>query len=552
MKKFIPEAENIINGISASLGIAIGKVYILSTSQPAIERRQISVDEIPDEIQRFRLAVHETKDEIARDKKIAHKHIGEDGAQIFEVHNLILVDPEFIKEVEKKINDDKTNAEYVFHELLLCYIERLTKNGGILEHGESDLQDVKQRVLHNLFGTRRNVLSQLTGSAVIISNDLMPSAVLLHNRHKILGFATDFGGKTSHAAIIVRSYGLPSVVGLQKITQLCHSGDRIIVDGFDGLVLINPNEVTIEHYQQKQNRWMRNMDRLEQLHDLPTRTLDGRDIELAANIEFTDEVKLVKLHGAQGVGLLRTEFFYLDRKEPPTEEEQFLEYHRIATELAPQSVIIRTMDLGGDKIPQCLTIPRESNPFLGWRAIRICLEMPDFFKDQIKAILRANTEGNVKMLIPMISGIKELEDTLALIEESKEELIQAGKEFGSNTEVGVMIEVPSAAVLADVIAERVDFLSIGTNDLVQYTLAVDRGNERIAHLWSNLHPAILRLIKSIISAGHSKGVWVGVCGEMAADRLATLLLVGMEIDELSVSPIDVPEIKKNHTKCPLS
>jgi phosphotransferase system enzyme I (PtsI) len=334
------------------------------------------------------------------------------------------------------------------------------------------------------------------------------------------------------------------VVGLHNITGAIKSGDHVIVDGDKGVVLVNPNKATTARYEVEQSKREAKIRRLQQLRDLPARTVDNRRVELAANVEFAAEVEAVTKYGASGIGLLRSEYLYLGRTDLPTEEEQFLEYSRVAGAVQPHPVIIRTMDLGADKCPQCIEIPPEANPMLGWRAIRISLDRPEIFITQIRAILRANTHGNVRILLPMISSIAELDKALALIEKAKHELEKQGRAIEPKTPIGVMIEVPSAALLADAIATRVDFFSIGTNDLVQYLLADDRGNDRIAHLYENLHPAVLRLIKNVIDAGHRQGVWVGMCGEMAADRLATALLIGMGIDELSVSPIDVPEIKK--------
>ncbi|MGH7495909.1 MAG: phosphoenolpyruvate--protein phosphotransferase [bacterium] len=544
MKKFEPKAEVILQGVPVSPGIAIGRVFMLSGTLPVVERRTLAPEEIPAEIERLHRALEKTKDELSHDQIVAHEQIGDAAAQIFEVHHMILEDPDFLGQVEQSISTQSINAEFAFHHLMSMYADRLTQSGGFLMDRRVDLEDVDRRVVRNLLGDRRDYLNQLEGAAVVVASDLTPSAALLLNRHRIRGFATDLGGKTSHAAIMLHSYGLPAVVGLREITKRSKVDDRVIIDGHEGLVLLNPDEDTLARYQRKHSVWVQKKNRLRHLRELPSRTRDGRDVELSANLEFADEVKMVQANGAHGVGLLRTEYLYLERNEPPSEDVQYQEYYRIASELQPQPVIIRTMDLGGDKSPKCIKIPPETNPFLGWRAIRICLEMPHLFKDQLKAILRANTLGNVKIMLPMISGVQELDEALALIEQSKRELKKAGKPFGNETEIGVMIEVPSAAVLADHISERVDFISIGTNDLMQYTLAADRGNERIAHLLNHLHPALLRLIRDVITAAHSRGVLVGMCGEMAADRLATVLLVGMEIDQLSVSPVEAPEIKR--------
>lgn len=541
MKKFEPKAEMILRGEAVSPGVAIGRVLLLSGIQLAVERRTVPPQDVPAEIAKFHRALEQTKTEVNADLAVTREQIGDAAAQVFEVYYMILEDPDLLSEVEYMMRDEHANADFAFHEVMHKFAARLSTNG--FADRRVDLDDLDRRVIRNLQGERREDLNRVEGETIVIAGDLAPSAVLKLNRHRIRGVAMDLGGKTAHASLMLHSYGLPAVVGLREATKRSQTDDRVIVDGNEGLVLINPDEDTLAAYQKKYQTWLQKKSRLGHLCDLPSRTRDGRDVELAANLEFADEVKLVQANGAHGVGLLRSEYLYLERSAPPSEEIQYQEYYRIASALAPEPVVIRTMDLGGDKSPKCLDIPPEANPFLGWRAIRICLEMPEIFKEQIRAILRANILGNVKILLPMISGVQELEQALALIEEAKRELKKSGKAFAAETEVGVMIEVPAAAIIADLIAERVDFLSIGTNDLMQYAIAADRGNEHVAHLLTQLHPAILRLIRNVINAGHSRGVWVSMCGAMAADPLATMLLVGMEIDQLSMSPVDVPEIK---------
>jgi phosphotransferase system enzyme I (PtsI) len=406
------------------------------------------------------------------------------------------------------------------------------------------LRDIKRRVVRHIQGVRRDFLSQLEGSAIIVARDLTPSDTINLDRHKILGFATDMGGKTSHSSLVARSYEVPAVVGLREIFKMVKTGDRLVLDGSAGVAIVHPSVSTLKKYRKRQIKQHEISKKLDTLRDLPARTADGKNIELAANIEFADETDSVMAHGARGIGLFRTEYLYMKSSLLPTEDEQFETYRDITQRMRPYPVIFRTMDLGGDKSPACINIPPEDNPFLGWRAIRISLEMKEVFLSQVRAILRASDFGNAKILLPMISGIGELKEALDLIDRAKDQLKRKNVRYAESAEVGVMIEVPSAAIIADLIAERVDFLSIGTNDLVQYVLAVDRGNERIAHLYKNLHPAVLRLLRDVVRAAHQKGVWVGMCGEMAADPLATLLLIGLEFDELSVSPIIVPEIKR--------
>ncbi|MDZ7266050.1 MAG: phosphoenolpyruvate--protein phosphotransferase [candidate division KSB1 bacterium] len=544
MKTSEPAAALTLRGVPASPGIAIGRVFLFSDKTPVVEREQLSAAEVPREIERLRQAVQRAKQEIEQDHAIAQEQGGEDAARIFEVHHLILDDADFLARLENEIATNTVNAAFAFQHLMHEYVSQLLTHSTLFSHRDTDFQDVERRVLRHLQGDQGGYLSKLASGAIVIAEDLPPSLAVLLNRHNIRGFATDFGGVTSHGVILARSNGLPAVLGLREITKLCKSGDRAILDGDEGLVLLNPDEATLNRYQKRQARQLEARSRLGHLRNLPARTRDGRNIELAANLEFADEVGLVHENGAQGIGLFRTEYLYLDKPEAPSEELQFETYYRIAQEARPHPVIIRTLDLGGDKLPACIKSASEPNPFLGWRAIRICLDQPELFKTQLRAMLRANVLGNIKILLPMIAGVDELDRALALIEQAKRELAKAKKPFAPDTEVGVMIEVPAAALMADQIAERVSFLSIGTNDLTQYVMAADRGNARVAHLLMGLQPAVLRLIQQVIHAAHRRGVWVGVCGEMAADQLATLLLVGMEIDELSVNPIEVPRIKK--------
>ncbi len=538
------KAQMILQGVAASPGIAMGSAFFLADDRVKAERRAIAVAEVPQEIEKLKAVLEITRQELIENSAQSGSEPAKDQDRIVEVHRMVLDDEYFFGEVNATIRDELVNADYAFQERINQYAEQLRKRGGHFSEIAEELHDIKNKVIRRLNGDRRQLLNQAEDAVIVVSHDLTTSVALTLNRHKIKGIATDLGGKTSHAALLARAYRVPAVVGLREIIGAIKNDDRIIVDGNNGVVLVNPDKATSAQYRAKRNKWLAAVKKLDHLRDLPARTIDNRDLTLAANLEYADEVKDVLAHGAAGIGLLRTEYLYLGRDCLPDEEEQFQEYSRIAKAIKPHPVIIRTMDVGGDKSPQCIDIPPEANPMLGWRAIRISLERPEIFIAQIKAILRANTRGNARILLPMISGIEQLDEALALIEKTKRQLRKQGQAFEPDTEVGVMIEIPSAALLADAIAERVDFLSIGTNDLVQYLLAVDRGNERIAHLFENLHPAVLRVIKNVIDAGHSKGVWVGMCGEMAADRLATVLLVGMKIDELSVSPIDVPEIKK--------
>jgi len=537
--------EIIFHGVGASPGIAIGKAFVLTGEQVKVDSRRVNDDEVPAEIDKLMNAIERAKEDLRLDRSTAASKVGREKARIFDAHQMLLEDEVLINEAREMIHAQHLSADSAFYEVVQKYQDHLgQKVAETFRDRVSDLRDVKRRVVRHIQGVRCDFLNRLEDAAIIVARDLTPSDTINLDRHKILGFATDLGGKTSHASLVARAYEVPAVVGLWEIYKMVKSGDRLVMDGSAGVVIIHPSTATLNKYRKRQIKQHEISKKLDTLRDLPARTLDGKDIELAANVEFADEIDSVMSHGARGIGLFRTEYLYMKEATLPTEDEQLEVYRTIAQRMRPHPVIFRTMDLGGDKSPQCINIPPEENPFLGWRAIRISLAMHEVFLAQLRAILRASAFGNVKILLPMISGIGELKEALDLINRAKEQLKRKDQEFSEATEVGVMIEVPSAALQAGAIAERVDFLSIGTNDLVQYLLAVDRGNERIAHLYQNLHPAVLRLLRDVVYNAHRKGVWVGMCGEMAADPLATLLLIGLEIDELSVSPIAVPEIKR--------
>lgn len=539
------KCKYLLKGVPASPGIAISKVFKLKSESISIDPTIVDDSSVDTEVEKFVKAVEKSKSELKSLQSKVVRKVGLENAKIFDVHQLLLEDSVIIEETIHSIKKENKSAEFAFFHIMQKYENTL--NGSSTSHFQnrsSDLRDVKRRVIRHIQGDRTDQLNQLSGSAVIVTNDLTPSDAVMLEKRKVLGFATDLGGRTSHAAIMARSMEVPSVVGLRRIFNLVEEGDRIVIDGNEGKVLIQPDEKTINHYRKLQEKYYDTNRKLDGIRDLKCLTIDGKEIELSANLEFSDEAESVKSHGAKGVGLYRTDYIYLTKKELPTEEEQFQEYRKIVKKISPDPVIIRTMDLGGDKLPKSFLIPPQENPFLGWRAIRISLERKDIFKTQLRAILRASGAGNVKILFPMISGLDEVHECKKAVENAKSELQKEGIKYDLDIEIGVIIEVPSAALLADKIAKEVDFLSIGTNDLVQYLLAVDRGNERIAYLYQHLHPAILRMIKQIIIAGHQEGVWVGMCGEMASDPLSTLILIGMDLDEFSVSPIAVPEIKK--------
>jgi phosphotransferase system enzyme I (PtsI) len=521
-------------GAGVSPGMACAKIHVVRDDLDDVVRYRVAPSQVADEIGRF-----ETEQRIA-------ESIGAKDAAIFDAHLLVVEDRTLIDEVLRKLETDLCNVEWVFQEVATRYAETLNKiDDPYLRERALDIQDVTKRVIRNLQGKAPKTFLALNEAHILVAHNLTPSDTAGINRANVLGVATDLGSRTSHAAILARSLNIPAIVGLHDITAKLETGQHVLLDGSDGVLIVNPTQQTIAHYAEIESRRARVTAQLKELRTTRSTTRDGRHIVLSANIELPQDVEAVAANGAEGIGLYRTEFLYLNRSTLPTEHEQFETYRKVAERVRPDPLIIRTFDLGGDKLaPGTVDITDELNPFLGWRAIRLCLEYTDIFKTQLRAILRASAVGNIKIMFPMISGLEELRRAKAVLAECKEELRQSGVPLGEEIEVGAMIEIPSAAICANVLAPEVDFFSVGTNDLIQYTLAVDRMNEKIAHLYEPTHPAILHLLKMITDAAHASNIWVGVCGEMAGDVALVPLLLGLGMDELSAGATLVPRIKR--------
>jgi len=538
--------EVIVQGVSASQGIAYGQIFVYLQSEVEVVSYQVDSEKRIDEIARFDKALLVTRQQIAKIQTEVEKNLGSQEALIFDAHLLVLEDQALIAETIREFETTGRNIETCFNNVSQRYIRAFAEiDDEYLRERAGDIRDVAQRVLQNLLGQAENSLSRLAEKRIVVANDLSPSDSASVDRSAALALVTDSGSRTSHAVIVARSMKVPAVVGVRNLTTRVKNGDWAVVDGYEGIVIVNPSEQTLFRYGQIQKKKKSHEQRLIDANRQPAVTLDGVKVTLLANIEKVEEVAQVKEYFAAGVGLFRTEYLYLNASRVPTEQEQFLAYKTVVESLAPQPVVIRTLDLGGDKpmahIPELLL--KEANPFLGFRAIRFCLETPAIFKDQLRAILMASVYGKLRVMYPMISGTDELARANAVMEECKAELRTRNLPFDEAIEVGAMIEIPSAAAVADLLAPRCAFFSVGTNDLIQYLLAIDRGNERIAHLYEPTHPAVLRTLRQIVAEGHKHKIEIGLCGEMAGDPVYTALLLGLGVDNLSMSPTYLPPVK---------
>ena len=543
-EKAKPVSEIVLQGIGVSPGVAVGPAFLLKTDEETYVERDITDADIAREIARFEEALISTRRQIHDIQKQVSDAIGQDNASIFDAHLLVVDDRSLVEEVFRGLSTYRKNVETVLRLVADRYAQALLRvEDDYLRERAADVKDVTRRILRNLSGGSVATLSQRQDPCILITNDLAPSDTATLDKAKIKAFATDLGSPTSHTAIMARALEIPAIVGLHDVSVRVSASDQVLIDGNKGVLIINPTRETLERYGEVEKVRRNIRSGLANLKQEPAETRDGYRVQLAANIELPSDIDTVLANGARGVGLFRTEYLYLARQGLPTEDEQAQAYEKVAERLYPDPVVIRTLDLGGDKFLWQLKSQPELNPFMGWRAIRFCLAQPDIFKTQLRAILRASRFDNIKIMYPMISNVDEVIKANAMLDECKADLRARGQPFNEQVDVGVMIEVPSAALTANLLAPHSSFFSLGTNDLVQYTIAVDRVNERIAYLYEPTHPAIIRLIKNTIDTGHEHGIWSGICGEMGANPLMVPLLIGLGVDEFSVSPSAVPIVK---------
>ena len=530
-------------GIAASKGYAIGKVFLQVNEEIVITDEKIS--DIEAEKAKLQKALDDSKAQLEKIKEKALAEMGAEKAAVFEAHITLLDDPEFTGAMQMEIESNSTNSMKAVQSVTDMFVSIFdAMEDAYMKERAADIKDVSKRIISNLAGKGGDAFAITEENTVVVAHDLTPSDTAQLDRSKVVGFITDIGGRTSHAAIMARTLEIPAVLGLGDITTSVKTGDSVIVDGLTGDVIINPSEELIAEYTEKKAKFQAEQEELKKLIDVKTTTKSGRRIEVCGNIGKPEDVLGVIANGGDGVGLFRTEFLYMDRESAPTEEEQFESYKFVLEKMEGKQVVIRTLDIGGDKTLPYLPLPQEMNPFLGYRAIRLCLDRKEIFKVQLRALLRASVFGKLCVMFPMISGIQEFRQAKEVVEECKAELRAEGKEYSENIQWGIMVEIPAAAVMADELAKEVDFFSIGTNDLIQYTLAADRMSEKVSYLYNPMHPAVLRLIKMTIDGAHSQGKWVGMCGEMAGDETAIPTLVEYGLDEFSMSATSILTAKK--------
>ncbi|MPQ21076.1 phosphoenolpyruvate--protein phosphotransferase [Carnobacterium divergens] len=524
-----------LKGIAASDGVAIAKAYMLI--EPDLSFNKITVEDSDSEVERLAKALDKAKKELEMIRQKAVESLGEEEAQVFDAHLMVLSDPELIGSIESNIKDNKVNAESGLKEVTDMFIGMFEgmEDNPYMQERAADIKDVTKRVLSHLLGVKLPSPSMINEEVIVVAHDLTPSDTAQLDRKFVKAFVTDIGGRTSHSAIMARSLEIPAIVGTKEITAKVKDGDMIVIDGLEGDVLVHPADSDVKNYEAKAKAFADQKAEWNKLKNEATITLDGKHIELAANIGTPKDLVGVKDNGGEAVGLYRTEFLYMDSPDFPSEEDQFIAYKAVLEGMEGKAVVVRTMDIGGDKELPYLTLPHEMNPFLGYRAIRICLAQPDMFRTQLRALLRASVFGKLRIMFPMIATLGEFRQAKAMLMEEKAKLVSEGVAVADDIQVGIMIEIPAAAVIADKFAKEVDFFSIGTNDLIQYTMAADRMNERVSYLYQPYNPSILRLIKNVIDASHKEGKWTGMCGEMAGDQTAVPLLMGLGLDEFSMS-----------------
>ncbi|HEI7235774.1 TPA: phosphoenolpyruvate--protein phosphotransferase [Staphylococcus aureus] len=536
--------SKLIKGIAASDGVAIAKAYLLVEPDLTFDKNE-KVTDVEGEVAKFNSAIEASKVELTKIRNNAEVQLGADKAAIFDAHLLVLDDPELIQPIQDKIKNENANAATALTDVTTQFVTIFeSMDNEYMKERAADIRDVSKRVLSHILGVELPNPSMIDESVVIVGNDLTPSDTAQLNKEFVQGFATNIGGRTSHSAIMSRSLEIPAIVGTKSITQEVKQGDMIIVDGLNGDVIVNPTEDELIAYQDKRERYFADKKELQKLRDADTVTVDGVHAELAANIGTPNDLPGVIENGAQGIGLFRTEFLYMGRDQMPTEEEQFEAYKEVLEAMDGKRVVVRTLDIGGDKELSYLNLPEEMNPFLGYRAIRLCLAQQDIFRPQLRALLRASVYGKLNIMFPMVATINEFREAKAILLEEKENLKNEGHDISDDIELGIMVEIPATAALADVFAKEVDFFSIGTNDLIQYTLAADRMSERVSYLYQPYNPSILRLVKQVIEASHKEGKWTGMCGEMAGDETAIPLLLGLGLDEFSMSATSILKARR--------